>query len=78
MITDATEIYRHDANLLDKTAKMWDGDEMTQAAQKWLTILDENIEANPDLRDIVFHGAVALRNGKTAMDSNSALSLIHI
>ena len=59
--------YANDANL--DIAKMWDGDKTKQGA--WLSLLDEDIEAVPQLRDIVFRGTVALRDGKIAVDSKS-------
>ena len=52
------------------SAKIWDGDEYSEAT--WLNELDDDIEADSQLRDLVHSNIVMLRNGKIATDSKSA------
>ena len=52
------------------SAKIWDGDEYSEAT--WLNEIDDDIEADSQLRDLVHSNIVMLRNGKIATDSKSA------
>ena len=47
-----TDAYNASDARFDNNAKIWDGDETKQAA--WLSVLDEDIETSPYLRNIVF------------------------
>ena len=69
-----TDAYNASDARFDNNAKIWDGDETKQAA--WLSVLDDDIETSPYLRNIVFRGTVDLRNGKTAVDSKFAILAI--